>query len=311
LLLVLACAVCVFAALPQSSVSNDAHIIPETPTMAVQAVSAVAEVKALGLGVAKVVSDTANDVVDNIIVASATPILGAQYPCTWGAYDLSALARSTGDYKGTDGTYDYKMNVCANSNSGTGCTDHNYAICQFSQAGGTFVASLGSFLQAPTWSLITLPGPTPTPEPSANGVSYTMVNGDICWIAGRQQVRTVISVFRCITGATGDTIDIVEDQTTCTFTITLKSPEGCPKNTGALSGGSIFLIIVVCIIPFYIGIGCVFNFKKKGTKLGMESFPNREFWADLPALIRDGARYAWNMTRSGCKNGKGEAYTQL
>jgi len=121
------------------------------------------------------------------------------------------------------------MGVCAPAQTKLGCGDHGYAVCQFSQAGGTFVASLGSFYVQPQWSFITLP-PQPA-EPGENGVMYTFTNGDICWIAGRQQVRTVQVVFRC-DPSQSDTMKIEEDQTTCTFTLTLKSPVACPGGGG-------------------------------------------------------------------------------
>jgi hypothetical protein len=276
------------AAMPSGEVGSVSHVIPDAPGFA------IAAFQPQGM------------------------LPGCQYSVGGSSWDLSSLYRSSGDYKGTDGTYDYKMNVCGVSNSGAGCTDKQYSICQFSQAGGTFVASLGSFsAQPPTWSVITIP-PNP-PEAAANGVQYVMTNGDICWIAGRQQVRTVINVFRCHQGATPDAVKVEEDQTTCTFTITLETAIGCPGgggggggggSSGGISGGSVFLIILFSIIPIYIAAGCLYGRTKKGLT-GVEAAPHIEFWRGLPGLIKDGARYSWNMTRSGCKNGTGEAYEKL
>jgi len=286
--LVLACAVGALAAMPAGEVGAVEHVIPDAPAFALQT------------------------------SAPSGTIAGCSYSAGGVNWDLSSLNKATGDYKGTDGTYDYKMNVCGISNSGAGCTDKSYSICQFSQAGQTFVASLGSFvLQAPTWSVITIP-PNP-PEPAANGVQYTMTNGDICWIAGRQQVRTVIQVFRCKAGGgTEETVKVEEDQTTCTFTITLNTGVACPggggggggSSSGGISGGWIFIIILISVIPIYIGAGCLYGRTKKGLT-GVEAAPHIEFWRGLPGLVRDGARYSWNMTRSGCKNGTGEAYEKL
>jgi len=250
-------------------------------------------------------------------------IAGCQWNTAGNSWDLSTLYKAVGagDYKGTDGTYDYKMNVCGASNSGTGCTDKQYSICQFSQASQTFVASLGSFVIPPTWSVITaapVPPAPPKPEPPSAGVQYTFTNGDICWIAGRQQVRTVNNIFRCKQGATEDSVKVEEDQTTCTFYITLNTPLGCPKsgggpdggNGGTVSGGWIFIIILVSIIPIYIAAGCLFNRTKRGLT-GTDAAPNADFWRSLPGLVKDGAKYSWNMTRSGCKNGTGEVYEKL
>jgi len=287
------------SASPSSDASDAVHVIPDAPAFAV--------------------ATAALDTVFN------TNAVTAPSPCTYaasgGSWDLSPLFRTTGDYKGTDGTYDYKMNVCGPSNSGPGCTDKSFAICQFSQAGGTFVASLGSFAQPPTWSLITLPS-NPA-EPVANGVMYTFTNGDICWIAGRQQVRTVMTVFRCNPGSTEESLKVEEDQTTCTFTITLKTDKGCQgsgpgptpptpdkKESGGISGGTVFVIIFFSLIPIYIGLGCLYGRTKKQLT-GIDAMPNIAFWRDLPGLVKDGAKYAWNMTRSGCKSGTGEAYEKL
>jgi len=269
------------------------------------------------------------------IIPEVTPTFSLQtvtpnIPCTYtdpanpkNKWDLSSLTKPTGggDYKGTDGTYDYKMNVCAKSNASPGCSEKNYAICQFSQSAGTFVASLGSFDAPPTWSLINLP-PQP-PEPATAGVQYTLTNGDICWIAGRQQTRTVQVVFRCV-DKTDETLQIVEDQTTCTFTITLKAKAGCagagpgpdppgpdpPSPSGGISGGTVFIIILLSVIPVYIGLGCLYGYKKKQVA-GIEAFPNIAFWRDLPVLVKDGCRFTYNLIRSGCKSGHKEQYDAL
>jgi hypothetical protein len=61
--------------------------------------------------------------------------------------------------------------------------------------------------------------------------------------------------------------------------------EGATVKTG-MSGGTVFLIILLCVIPVYLGVGMLYNWKLKGKALGKESIPNIEFWTDLPNLIK-------------------------
>lgn len=73
---------------------------------------------------------------------------------------------------------------------------------------------------------------------------------------------------------------------------------------GALSGGSIFLIIFVslCFIYFVGGILYTKFVKKEGFK------PlHTEFWADLPALVKDGSMFLVSKV----KGGKQDKYEEL
>jgi len=252
-------------------------------------------------------------------------VISASAQCGWQttdagkpvSWDLSSLTKASGggDYKGSDGAYDYKANVCGASNAGVGCTDKDYTICQYSQATQQMVASLGSFKGAPViWNLIGNPTPT---EPASAGLQYTMTNGDICYIAGRQVVRTVISVFRCA-AATKDTIGVKEDEASCIFTITFETPKACQGtpptpsgggSSGGMSGGTYFIIIVLSLIPLYIAGGCIYNIGVKKAAVGRESCPHSEFWTAFPGYVKDGFVFTWNMTRSGCK--RGQKYDEL
>jgi len=160
-------------------------------------------------------------------VSAASP---PSAPCTWSSgafsYDLSPLYTGV-DYRATDGSYDYVMSVCNAATRQQGCGDKGYSVCQFDPSSGTFLSSLGSFAVSPVWNFITI-GSSKPPEPGENGVMYTFTNGDICWIAGRQQIRTVNVIFRCDEYASPMTIE--EDQTTCEFFITLKTPHACQSN---------------------------------------------------------------------------------
>jgi len=65
---------------------------------------------------------------------------------------------------------------------------------------------------------------------------------------------------------------------------------------GGLSGGALFLIILVSILFVYFVGGLLYNkfVKKEGFK------PlHAEFWADLPALVKDGVMFVVNKAKGG------------
>jgi len=139
------------------------------------------------------------------------------------------------------------------------------------------------------------------------GVQYTFTNGDEYWTTSGIKPRTVIVNFPC--GADQKTFTISEDKTAAVYTVTLPTSKSCkggkaPGTSGGLSGGSVFLIILVVVIPLYVGIGCLYKRKKLGTN-GNESCPNYDFWKEIPGYVKDGFRF----TMGGCK--KGGSYNKL
>jgi len=227
----------------------------------------------------------------------ATPNAG----CAFGGVDLSALIKGAGggDYTGSDAKYTYKMNVCGTCNAGPGCTDKGYSVCQYE--GSNFVANLGSFTgDQPTWAFIGGSG--------SNGVQYTFTNGDLCYIAGQPRTRTVNVLFPC-SGSTESGVTVTEDETTCTFAVTLKTDKSCPGggggggSGGGMSGGTIFIILALSLTLVYIAAGCLYKNRKQGAH-GIEACPQYEFWKDVPGLVKDGFRF----TISGCKK---KNYTQI
>jgi len=228
--------------------------------------------------------------------------------CSYNGIDLSSLVKTAGDYEGSDATYAYKMNVCGTSNAGTGCTDKGRSVCQY--LGANVVAGLGTFADGnPVWSYIDATTPS-------KGVSYQFTNGDKCWTPSGDIPRPVIVQFPC-SKATSQTFTITENKETCTFTIVLPTDKSCPGGAGpsggstGLSGGSVFLIILVVVVPLYIAGGCLYKNRKLGTT-GKESCPNIDVWSQIPGLVMDGCRFTWMMIRTGCKGGKsGASYNQI
>jgi len=66
--------------------------------------------------------------------------------------------------------------------------------------------------------------------------------------------------------------------------------KGSGGSSGGLSGGSIFLIIILCVSVTYLVGGVIFN-KVKNNAAGVEMIPNHGFWLGLPGLVADGFRF--------------------
>jgi len=218
------------------------------------------------------------------------------------------MKKSSGYYTGTDGSYDYEMNVCDVVQTVSACTSAGALICQFKLGTLDYVATVASWTKAPdaTWSIMNATNP-------AQGARQTYKNGDTCIIFGQPRERTAVVNYFC-DSANSNSFTISEDPNTCTFTINMKSKYACAGGGGGggggsdddLSGGWIFIIILVVLIPVYVVVGCVYKATKQGTT-GIESCPNIDFWRDLPSLIKDGFRFAL----SGCKKGGDSHYDEL
>jgi hypothetical protein len=84
------------------------------------------------------------------------------------------------------------------------------------------------------------------------------------------------------------------DKGACVFAMTVDSSVVCGtsgrSNKGGLSGGWIFVIILVVVSFVYFVGGMALNRFKNG-KSGAEMIPNITFWRDLPGLVKDGCSY--------------------
>jgi len=110
--------------------------------------------------------------------------------------------------------------------------------------------------------------------------------------------------------ATADTkLAFVTDASdACQYTLTYGTPHACPGDSGGggsssgLSGGWIFIIILLVGTFLYVVIGCVYKGKQLGAT-GMERCPQVDFWRELPGLAKEGCRFTWNKLRGLCGGG--------
>eukprot|EP00035_Acanthoeca_spectabilis_P033634 m.24752 g.24752 ORF g.24752 m.24752 type:complete len:235 (+) comp6114_c0_seq2:160-864(+) len=69
----------------------------------------------------------------------------------------------------------------------------------------------------------------------------------------------------------------------------------CPPAASAMTGGVIFLIAFASILVVYLAFGIGFNMKRG--ERGRDVIPNREMWAGLGGLIREGCLFTVGRTR--------------
>jgi len=230
------------------------------------------------------------------------------WTCTYSnggvSYDLSKAQMVDSFYTGTDGKYNYDMQVCGIVGTADQCNTKGALICQYDMTSGNFVAVVASatLTPEPTWNLL-------DPTNPGGGVTAQFLNGDTCFISGFPRVRTANVNYKCGAG-TPKTFTISEDAN-CVFTVNITGdcfcPGGCPSgSSSSLSGGWVFIIILVVVFPVYIVGGCIYKAVKQGTH-GIESCPNIDFWKDLPNLIKDGFKFVF----SGCKKGGDSSYDEL
>jgi len=203
-------------------------------------------------------------------------------PCTFQSngknYDLSRLRNDGTDYhipkdQFPDQGWDIWINVCrglVNTLCGS-----SIACQQWDLTNPTGHASMGD----PT---------TQTLQGADNGVTLQYTKGT----DGRE---TEID-FICDTGAGAGTPAYLQEKPQHHYVFSWKSAYACPVTSGGLSGGSILLIILLCLVVVYLVAGILFNrFKRQLT--GIELIPNVTFWTSIPGLVKDGVMFLVNKVR--------------
>ena len=72
---------------------------------------------------------------------------------------------------------------------------------------------------------------------------------------------------------------------------------GDVPGASGLSGGSLFLILLLGVaVPIYLGGGYFYNFKYT-EKRGIEAVPQIEYWRQLPGLVKDGCLFSYAETK--------------
>ena len=196
------------------------------------------------------------------------------------------------DLVGSDGsaTYTYYLNVCGvlSSTPAAQCTaiQSTSSACQVQVSGGTGAYDIGNWMASapPAWNYV-------DPANPALGVGYSMMGAQSCWAHPPVQYYSANILFTCST--TTGPLSITIPQGSCVQNYTYPTPLACGGASGGdgdkkagLSGGWIFIIILLVTFPVYIVGGCVFKSQRKGTT-GMvrEAAEQREREAATAVLV--------------------------
>jgi len=173
----------------------------------------------------------------------------------------------------------YYINVCQATvtqlcGAGSGsCQVWNQQICA---SGGYGCASLGS-VSTLTSANLALSGST------AQGLTLFFKEG--------RDGRDFQIDFTCNPNAgAGTPVFVKQPDGSLHYDFTWDTAHACPLavgGAGGLSGGWIFVIILLCLVVVYIVAGIILN-KFVRHQSGLDLIPNFEFWKSLPGLVKDG-----------------------
>lgn len=176
---------------------------------------------------------------------------------------------------------EYKVKLCGDVG---GCYNSNNAqACHYKYSW----YSLGN---GGTWTLNSDGSLSST---ATGGIDYD----DSCY--GSSAAQSTINAI-CGTGDNSITVDSAN--VNCVWTFTFNSADLCSVGGGSgakggLSGGWIFIIILVVVTFVYCAGGVAFMRYRRGA-VGMEMVPNIGFWRELPGLVKDGCRFSFDKVRA-------------
>ncbi|UJR11406.1 hypothetical protein I4U23_015586 [Adineta vaga] len=136
-----------------------------------------------------------------------------------------------------------------------------------------------------------------------NSVQWrTTVDQEIPTLVYKSADRTLEVSLKCIGAKESDKLDVVGvDSIKQIYLMTLSSKCACwngckggsgTKSNGEISGGSIFLIIVlILLIVYLIGFMAFNKLKRKAT--GIDIIPHRTFWVSLPNYAVAGTKFTF------------------
>lgn len=113
-------------------------------------------------------------------------------------------------------------------------------------------------------------------------------------------------VFKCDHGAGPGAATVTNCAMTAPDTVchlAWSSEYACP--TSNFGWGATFCIIFAAVVVVYLAGGTYYNRTTKGMR-GMEAMPNRDFWRELPALVKEGTTFFFSKVGALSRKGGGK-----
>ena len=214
---------------------------------------------------------------------------------TFGAnsYDLNQLSSVT--LFGNDASFRYALTPCGLvpvENCGTNVKPFQDGMtsCQERVSPPKFESEMGflnGYGQSPDLEF------AENPQGPGTGVLMTMRNAKCNF-----NERLVKVTFVCDeTVSTPSTMDVKETPT-CVFNINVRAKQACPlSGGGSISGGTIFVIILLVAIVVYLIGGVAYN-RVKRKETGINLLPHPSLWVAIFGYFMHGCRFTWLFLRT-------------
>ena len=243
----------------------------------------------------------------SVSLLALTLVFSAEYDCIFEApdgmmYDLSAMKRaSPPDYtvSGSGDPYEYRCNVCHSTLQS--CAGDFTGVATQWNSGGSCVAVLAR--QNPEFGGVNRPTMEYIdPDRPEEGVSLVYYNGDLCYMVVPYE-REVRYNIHCDPTTRSELVSLSEPQT-CKYVFDFNSKAGCPvdsqysrakKAAKKAFSPKKYLLWIGGVMMVYCILGVMYKRRVYG---GEWSIPHKEFWADVPALVRDGIAFSVTKLRS-------------
>jgi len=235
-----------------------------------------------------------------LLIAQSTPGAGCVFEWNNLKYDFSQLSIPI---PSSDGVV--SMGLCAN-NADRGMMIGGGPACEeamINQFFSTNHAGCNSYLAK--WDGSHVVGALSDTTGQQDGVSLTFNNGQDFGCPDSSPRKVTID-FVCST--TGDEQNFkMTEEATCVYEILYKTKSGCnvgpadskPNNeSSSLSGGWVFIIILLCLTFVYCVGGMAYNYKYDDSKQGLDLVPQRTLWTGIMEYTILGCNVSWSFTRN-------------
>jgi len=217
-------------------------------------------------------------------------------------YDMSGL-ESKAPFTSSDQLF--SLGLCSKGGKDCSIASKKTFVSQFLQPSQSSSSCISVLAYWDTDSGYTVGGLTGA-DANKDGFSLKFSNGQYCDLIGRQ--RELTANFVCDPNTEVGSYEVAESPV-CIYSLTMRTKHACEAHSSSsggeddsgLSGGWVFIIIlIVCTFVYCVG-GIVYNCKfndQAGDEI-KEMVPQREFWCEkLPSWTYTGCVVSWQWCQS-------------